>query len=496
MTDEDVFTLRERERQEKARQRELNMTTKIWDKTKDDGTAIRVSQIRAARAKKHSQASQVTAAHSFQGRRKDKENMAVFIAKKREMFLMQMSLDTKKKEIQKLEDKAKQKEEALRNAERMLEEDAMRFDAFLKENDRRAHQALKAAERETKEKQEKTAELKRLKAIAETLDNEIQRAEDQLMNCEKYKRFLDSLTPPAELEAAQKAQAEAAQRRAGRELSRRLAQGEKPETDGALPNLSSLTVSGVDADGVESDDDDEDSEDDEAQYMHFRDPQQLLSLFAQLEERNLFLIQNVQETEETLEELNRKYQQLKDELTEKTSQLQQNIADLGAKIAAERAKTEALKQRAHAGSQAGNQHKLLQSLTVKIREVYTKFCSGEQPDPVDMLRALESELDRRLNEILTYAAISKEKALEVKHAEEHCNDERSKASHQEKLAAIQQDEREHAALTNARTNAEITKFVGKPLMRRSKPPFRKHKEEKSQVVEVDLEEKYLFSPDY
>jgi hypothetical protein len=40
------------------------------------------------------------------------------------MFLVQMSLDTKRAEIRKLEEKAHQREEALRNSESMLETDA------------------------------------------------------------------------------------------------------------------------------------------------------------------------------------------------------------------------------------------------------------------------------------------------------------------------------------------------------------------------------------
>ena len=74
------------------------------------------------------------------GRKREKENMAEFIAKKRDMFLIQMSLNTKKEEIKKLEEKARMKEEALHKSEMMLEEDAMRFDAFLKDNDLKAHQ--------------------------------------------------------------------------------------------------------------------------------------------------------------------------------------------------------------------------------------------------------------------------------------------------------------------------------------------------------------------
>lgn len=37
----------------------------------------------------------------------------------------------------------------------MLEEDAIRFDTFLKENDKKAHEAIKEAEAKSKLKQEK-----------------------------------------------------------------------------------------------------------------------------------------------------------------------------------------------------------------------------------------------------------------------------------------------------------------------------------------------------
>lgn len=41
--------------------------------------------------------------------------------------------------------------------------------------------------------------------------------------------------------------------------------------------------------------------------MYFQRPQQLLDVLADLEERNLFLIQNCQEMQESLEELRQKY---------------------------------------------------------------------------------------------------------------------------------------------------------------------------------------------
>lgn len=113
-----------------------------------------------------------------------------------DMFLIQMSLDTKAQEIKALEEKAQMKEEALKKSELMLEEDAMRFDAFLKENDRKAHLALERADRETKERQDKILELKKLNQEISRVDSEAAKYEEKLAACLKYKDFLHKLTPP------------------------------------------------------------------------------------------------------------------------------------------------------------------------------------------------------------------------------------------------------------------------------------------------------------
>ena len=49
--------------------------------------------------------------------RREKENVQEFVAKKREMFLVQMSLDVKKAEIVKLDERAKAKDEALKRSQ-------------------------------------------------------------------------------------------------------------------------------------------------------------------------------------------------------------------------------------------------------------------------------------------------------------------------------------------------------------------------------------------
>ena len=95
------------------------------------------------------------------------ENIADFVAKKREMFLVQMSLDVKKAEILKLDARAKDKEEAygkmrpaflrsavqlrcqaLNKSKQMLDKDVERFDAFLSRCPRTLQfTALRRAER-------------------------------------------------------------------------------------------------------------------------------------------------------------------------------------------------------------------------------------------------------------------------------------------------------------------------------------------------------------
>jgi hypothetical protein len=91
-----------------------------------------------------------------------RESVRAFVARKREIFLVQMDIDNKLKEIGKLEAQAARREEALKKSESMLEEDHARFDEFLKDNDAKVREAVSAAEREARAKHEKMKEMKRL----------------------------------------------------------------------------------------------------------------------------------------------------------------------------------------------------------------------------------------------------------------------------------------------------------------------------------------------
>lgn len=174
-SDEEIFSLRDDERNRKEEERKRFLTLPVHEKTtwssragstsknvlkEDDEEAV--NDVDSKRKNKFGGVGAVADNMYKQERHREKENMTDFIEKKRQMFLVQMSLDTKRAEIRKLEEQAQQREEALRKSEQMLEEDASRFELFLKMNDQKAVDAIRKAEAETKNKQDKVQEIKKL----------------------------------------------------------------------------------------------------------------------------------------------------------------------------------------------------------------------------------------------------------------------------------------------------------------------------------------------
>merc|ERR1719456_427541 len=108
-----------------------------------------------------------------------KENVRTMVQKKREMFLVQMRLDVKKKEIIKLEEKARMKEEALKKSQAMLDEDITRFDTFLQANDANALKAMKHAEECGKKRQEVVQNIKLIKQQIAQIQSETSKLREQ-----------------------------------------------------------------------------------------------------------------------------------------------------------------------------------------------------------------------------------------------------------------------------------------------------------------------------
>lgn len=514
-SDDQIFRLREEER--KSKQRNQNSTKSLLDKTQKN-VFSRTERLRELvgedkittlnDAIKNEESSKI-----IMPRRNEKENTAEFVAKKREMFLVQMSLDTKREEIRKLEEKAQMKEEALQRSEQMLEEDAMRFDAFLKDNDKKAHDAIKRAEEETKKKQEKVQEIKRLTQQIQALSSEMSKHKEALEDCLRYKTFLDMLTPPEWFEQHEerhrkkiKDAKEASwqiKKQEWEKLRRKLTENHNKEVEARREAKAKLNRRGRPAE--EEDDEPEiklvippspklvdevvDVPKDEVP-MYFTEPQQLMNIFSALEEQNLFLIQNSQETERTLEELQHQYAETKITMDSHTGSLQMQIDDLHTQISQEEARVKLLlSKRIAAGDvKAGNEgtgkdkgkeeaakdsgmqaelekERLLADLNSKVSYVYEQcgFDASSKPSTLFMLSQMEIKLEHLLKEI---ERMPQDYVIKAEKEKEKRRRER-KREEQQALHIRLQEERNRRAIE--RSMQAPKKKVGKPVFSRSRP---------------------------
>ncbi|KAJ1550866.1 Cilia- and flagella-associated protein 100, partial [Nowakowskiella sp. JEL0078] len=487
-SDIEVFAMREEERKMKKEAKEQMKTLSIYEKSishkrknfkallaeeeddvefyenlkKRDSDKILINQ--QARADRHF----------------GKENLHDFIAKKREMFLVQYALGVKREEMRKLEEIAQAEEQKLLNDEKALEEDAAKFDAFLKENDKNSVEAIKKAEHETKAKLEKIQEIKKLNINIMVIRSEMSKNEDQLRDLQRYRLFLDKLTPKEFFEKNQKENTKVVV-----EIKTHTNQ---PSASFRAHQMQQTKVGKVKhfaefVDTEEDNDDEsierefwEDEDDDMAVLaMFFNTPQQLLDLFAELEENNLALIQNCQETEETLEELKTRIVDTETRMEKETQILKQQIESLNVAIQREDEKSRMLEERAKIFSSglvgAESQEQLLDDLNHKVKEVYRK-CIGDNDANLGTLQML-TNIENRLEGL--FEMIEMMPSDKVEQAEKMKDKERRQRLREEKMDAqrVLQEERVQRALERAR--APVKKQVGKFVVFRSAPPQRQKK---------------------
>jgi hypothetical protein len=234
----------EKQRDRSLRRRKQNL--KIWEKgTKLNrvGALRRIEDIElpevSAEPKKLTMAEVAHAADQAMAndRVHMKENVSRLVDKKREMFRIQMMIDLKEDETAKFVKFAEVRDKGLKKSEDMLNEDIEHLQKFWEKCKRDSHNAMKEAEDASKKKMKKQLKLNRINDEITGVMTNIQKHEEAMADCAKYKHFLDKLSTI-------------------------------PEEDARLS---------------------------------FDDPSQFMELFANLVEENLFLIQITQEQEQEIE---------------------------------------------------------------------------------------------------------------------------------------------------------------------------------------------------
>nr|XP_014985544.1 cilia- and flagella-associated protein 100 isoform X2 [Macaca mulatta] len=460
------------------------------------------------------------------------ENMSGYLKQKRQMFLLQYTLDCKRREIQRLETLATKEEARLQQAEKSLAKDAALFDEFLRENDCSSVQAMKAAEKETKAKIEKILEIRDLTTQIVNIKSEISRFEDTLQHYKVYKDFLYKLSPKEWLEEQEKkhlflknakeiseaskdgsvnstpgdkgpgikGKASSVWAKEGQgtkkpwrflRLGRSLSYLSSPQ-QGSQPSESSGGNSRGSNSPIPLTQEDTDSDGEEPQ-LYFTEPQQLLDVFRELEEQNLSLIQNRQEMEETLEELSRTLKHTQIRMDREVNQLKQWVSTMMMSITKEEDTAAELELKArvfHFGEYKGDQQdKLLESLNWKVLDVY-RNCIGTQQEAnlgtVQMLTIIEHQLDELLENLERVPQVKIEQAERAKEKERRIRLREEKLQMQK----ILQEERLQRA--RARAQAEIKKKRGRTLVCRSQPPVHRIKQESEHTLMDKEKEELLF----
>mmetsp|Transcript_2632 Transcript_2632/g.6111 ORF Transcript_2632/g.6111 Transcript_2632/m.6111 type:complete len:600 (+) Transcript_2632:867-2666(+) len=552
--DEEIFLLREEEKRRKAEERELKKNQKVWEKKTASCRLIPSKRLRDEATKSPAHMVKKDDAGQLVDKKavpRERENTTDFVAKKREMFLVQMSLDVKKAEILKLDEKARAKETALKKSQQMLDEDVTRFDTFLQANDAKAHKAMKHAEEMTKVKQERLQKIKHLRGKIAQIQSEISKYKEQKEECVKFRKFLDHLTPQEwkqkqaelrRLEAERKKNIWTNRRndditakinaelaiyedsipdpfveamKKGRKLSKKeeemlqaKAEDRRNDIENKRKKLTKKYHPGREALEKEYFEDvlPKQPAQDEDDELYFKEPKHLLDIFTNLEEANLFLIQNAQETEEAMEEIEFKFEDAQRVMESKTQALQEGIDGSVKQIQEKQQKCLAALQeienakKGRAGKEEKeevkkegaeeevSQAQLLADLSAEVFQVF-HVCGFDTDarDPLQMLSQIEAKLED-LFATLDGEEASGEAGKElVSRLEKEKEKDRRDRVRQARVEAHAREREKRLKESLLRSQAPVHKKVGKQIMFRSQPLMVQQKVEKIDYDELERE---------
>ncbi|XP_055483936.1 coiled-coil domain-containing protein 38 isoform X2 [Psammomys obesus] len=420
------------------------------------------------------------------------------------------------------------KERQLRKAERKLQDDAMSFEEFLRENDQRSVDALKMAAQETLNKLQMTTELKKASMEAQAIKSEITKTEFLLKEYMRYGFFLMKLSPKHwQLQQSQKRAQESkstpvlprilgsvssSKSETSAELNKKATSGKlrgSKEEQGTGQKKSAFGMDVIRStifnpvEGKSSEDsldrmvEEELLELDLMPELYFKEPEELLKVLMELEEQNLTLVQYSQDVDENLEDVNKREKVIQDKINNNIEFLLEHKQMLMVNCEREEEKAAELELRSRLFSfgefNSDAQEKLIESLSKKINQVY-RVCIGDAEvgslTPIQKLVKVESRL-AELSDLID--SIPKESMEAIERMKQK---ERRQKLREEKLKEKQRHQEERLRAALERAVAQPKKKVGRRLIYRSKPPSA-GKQELLLVSDTrtkSQEEEYFFGP--
>ncbi|KAF3693589.1 Cilia- and flagella-associated protein 100 [Channa argus] len=387
-----------------------------------------------------------------------KESKHDLISMERQKAVLELALITKKSEIVRMDEAIAKEERQLKQLERMIQRDNLKFEEFIRDNEKKSVEARTFFEQEAKSKQEKNAEIKRLNAEIGTIKSELTKLEETLMDCKRYKELLFKLSPP-EWQEAQRAKA----------MKAKVPSNREPQ-------------------------DEHNREESDEPELYFTDPQQLLDLLTDLTEQNLSAIQNSTRVEETVDELQESMETTRKKIEKDEEQLALQINDMKRKIEEEKLKGDKLKQKVqfHFSLNTDDQDGMLDALTEKVAEVH-RLCVDDRMTNLSILEKVANIENRMMLLQLDLESIPKEFVDMIRKIKDS---ERSSREREEKLREQKEKQKERMRKYLERSLADSKKTSGKKLMPRCMPVTQKVKVSKVESNPAETEfHAYLFTSD-
>lgn len=362
-----------------------------------------------------------------------KEGLKDFISQKRDIFMAQLAIDTKKEELQRLERLEREEEASLKAKEDEINLFREQFKAFLESDGQATMEARRSADNKSKERLKVYTKIKQVSSQIAALRSEIAHHDEKLQECQEYQEFLEGLTPP-------------------------MWRKEHPQPE-----------------------------------IYFKDPKQLVAIMVSLEEENMFLIRHCQESEELIERYKTKFNDLLKSRDGSMDEMMQNKEEKERELNETRERNEQYKvsgEFRYGNELSESEMKELYASVSKFHE-QLGYDTTSSCDISLMLRRIESKMEEMIQKLERLdQVVVKTLALEKEY--EHREQSRTEAQEKQKLL---QAEKVRKAIALA--NKPIKRKTGRPLIERMLPKkgeSRQEEEERARALKAEQEadEKLLF----
>ncbi|KAK8846095.1 Cilia- and flagella-associated protein 100 [Tritrichomonas musculus] len=420
--DNEIFAIRDQQRQEKLEKQQSLKDTKCYMRGLDSGRQnfrnLTKQEPPKAPAEEEALAQLILSPDSNQ----TSEGLRDYIDQKREIFLAQLSIETKREELQRLEKLEREEEENLKKKEAQINLFRDQFRSFLEADGKMTMEARRNAELKSKQRLEVSLKIKQISTENATLRNEIAHYEEKYQECEEYKGFMESLTP------------------------------KEWRQEHPLPEL------------------------------YFKEPRQMLDILENLESQNMFLIRHCQEAEEMVERYKNKFTSLLEErdksiiaMNEKRDQSQKTLEEMR-----EQNNQYIFTGEFHQGNEFSPEE--YQEIVAQITEFHNKlgFDVIATYDAATMLRHIEDKMEDLEKSLITLdQKIVKELALEKAH-------KRRDQERTEKAAKEQKEQEEKTMRALQLAKMPIKKKMGRPLMPRTCLQKKESREKREEQMRLEM----------